>query len=510
MLKFLLSSADAAPVLYLARVVPIKRGTKALCLSTFRPFNGGERKLLASGRGILCGFLTFSLGIPTLRASQVAWLAFGDLRGNLESCGCDPRTDLGGVKRLATFVTRERGAHPSLILLDLGNNHSHDDGHKIQDRYISAAIKRLAPTASLMNWADLEKSVDRSHPVVLSNASPRLLSKQPTIANSISYYGGAIFGYTWREGVSLVTRFSPAMETAWRKSVKKVPGFNILLFSGPATHLREIVRAKIFDAIISSNASPWGSPPGLKEKENLSLLERRFGKLIVLMVPLGGTGVLRGGVLLGSRVPSIAEIFEAGGQNASISRTFSESLVDSVVSRTSEIHRHGQPSPSFVTWLDQSYDSGSPFEDLMSKYQRDAADAYQARAAKRKLELAKSPFVGAQACRACHVAQYAAWSASSHARALGTLKISNRDKVAKCVTCHVLGYNVKGGFVSEEVTPHFAGVQCENCHGPRRSHIANPAKKSEKAIARAACVRCHHTPHSPAFVWQEYWQKIAH
>ncbi|MFN3075726.1 MAG: hypothetical protein ABT940_02370, partial [Alphaproteobacteria bacterium] len=40
------------------------------------------------------------------------WLAFGDLRGYIEPCGCDPSTDLGGLRRLAVLLRGGAGMPP--------------------------------------------------------------------------------------------------------------------------------------------------------------------------------------------------------------------------------------------------------------------------------------------------------------------------------------------------------------------------------------------------------------
>ena len=80
---------------------------------------------------------------------------------------------------------------------------------------------------------------------------------------------------------------------------------------------------------------------------------------------------------------------------------------------------------------------------------------------------------------------------------------------AECVSCHVVGLKEKGGFVSKQDSPHLKGVQCENCHGPRREHIKNPQKKV-LGHKITACSSCHHAPHTPDFKQEHYWPKIAH
>ncbi|MBP6219046.1 MAG: hypothetical protein KA436_10715 [Oligoflexales bacterium] len=107
----------------------------------------------------------------------------------------------------------------------------------------------------------------------------------------------------------------------------------------------------------------------------------------------------------------------------------------------------------------------------------------------------------------------AVWKDSHHAKAYETLQAKKKNEDSDCVSCHVLGLQSRGGFISEQLTPQFKGVQCENCHGARAEHIKNPLKKdaaSGSVAAREACITCHRGNHSPSFQFDSYWQKIKH
>jgi hypothetical protein len=60
-------------------------------------------------------------------------------------------------------------------------------------------------------------------------------------------------------------------------------------------------------------------------------------------------------------------------------------------------------------------------------------------------------------------------------------------------------------------SPYLAGVQCENCHGPRKAHSENPVAtgKIQRDVFQI-CSECHNSQHSPKFQLKEYWLKIAH
>jgi mono/diheme cytochrome c family protein len=140
-------------------------------------------------------------------------------------------------------------------------------------------------------------------------------------------------------------------------------------------------------------------------------------------------------------------------------------------------------------------------------------DGFAQMVANRSKEVDKTEFIGAEACAGCHASSYEIWKKSRHATAITTLVQKNRHEDLNCIECHVLGFNSKGGYVSEGVTPKFANVQCENCHGPRRLHVQEPTKKpiqSSVMDPNKSCQECHTPPHSPGFEQKKYWKAIEH
>jgi hypothetical protein len=81
-----------------------------------------------------------------------------------------------------------------------------------------------------------------------------------------------------------------------------------------------------------------------------------------------------------------------------------------------------------------------------------------------------------------------------------------------------VGYGLPSGYVSQSTaeqiaTPHLAGVQCENCHGPAGYHAANPQDLSVKPrveLAAEMCGGCHmETPNSHFPTFNE-WKTTGH
>jgi len=162
----------------------------------------------------------------------------------------------------------------------------------------------------------------------------------------------------------------------------------------------------------------------------------------------------------------------------------------------------------------------------------------------------KADFVGSDACKKCHEAEYKIWQDSKHSHAYNSLaqlatKPTNRQYDPECVRCHTIGFGYVGGFVNTTETPKLTEVGCENCHGPGSLHVAKPkeakflavqspwkSKPTDRVPAVAVvekgfeamtqpeqqifnkvndmCQKCHDTDNDPGFKFQTFWPKIVH
>ena len=115
-------------------------------------------------------------------------------------------------------------------------------------------------------------------------------------------------------------------------------------------------------------------------------------------------------------------------------------------------------------------------------------------------------YVGATSCVDCHGATHNAWAETGHARAFASLKSVNQHTNSSCLICHTVGYGTPLGFKDEATTPHLAGVQCENCHGPAASHMANVRDASVRpkvTVAAEVCGGCHDYHHATFDEWKQ-------
>ncbi|MFK7929501.1 MAG: multiheme c-type cytochrome [Myxococcota bacterium] len=109
-----------------------------------------------------------------------------------------------------------------------------------------------------------------------------------------------------------------------------------------------------------------------------------------------------------------------------------------------------------------------------------------------KLVSGHGPWIGSDACIACHAAEHAQWSATPHATAWETLRDDQHGRDPACVGCHVTGWEQPGGPGGVTEIAALRGVQCEACHGSGRRHVTRPSTGNIlKSPEEAACRACH-------------------
>ena len=434
------------------------------------------------------------------------YIAYGDLRGHIEPCGCDPSTDLGGIKRLGGMIARERAVHPSLLLFDLGNNLPLASESNLKTPFLLAAQAVLAPDAILFNDLEMQRfdqlslwlrqSAARIPPYILSNLRDNKADFKKLARPFVSGQGWVAFGYVFNDSIrEVVLPWGPELLQQWRdKLLNHGSDFRVLLFSGSDVDLQRAIESKLFEVIISSNTAKPDRVLGSEERHHESRLLRSKSPP-VYMVPLGGQGFLRGGNLQLEEAKPLAELF---GNSRTVLRE-----------RPSD---NWLKDPKLVTWLDPASSSpSSGMDQVYESYTKATKVSFHEAGAKRLQQLKETPFAGAQVCVGCHPEASKVHLNSKHANAMATLQIKGKSEDPECVECHSLGASEPGGFVSLDKSPQFANVQCENCHGPRLAHSRDPRPSSRPDKSSAdVCISCHNGQHSPKFEFKSYWQRIRH
>jgi hypothetical protein len=448
-------------------------------------------------------------------ASAPGWLAFGDLRGSLEPCGCDPKTDLGGIKRILTAIDRERIIQPNVGVFCLGNILGPMDDNEIKNEYLLRGNSLINPDATLFNTVEfssldwlghkygLDVKLIKGQNFVLSNLS---LNK-PWISEVARIRDYVVFGYTFDPKLKpYVQPFSDALLKRWQSILLADDAFRkkILLFSGSVADLDRFKASQFFDDIISSHVDPVGTVPSTKDKENESRLIRgeqnQLAGRRVLMVPLAGQGYLRGGDLRNRSGASLERVFLSSEDRDHLKTEKSKPNIGNIFD-----------SPRNVTWLLPDTGENKKSQIFYEEYMEKTKNAFDKEASNRVKDLASSPFAGIEICGTCHPSEVEKYKSTRHFRAMETLLEKGKDRDPDCVICHSVGSKTRGGFVSLKHSPHLAGVQCENCHGPRKSHSENPmASRKVQSDSFQICTECHNSQHSPKFQLKEYWLKIEH
>jgi Cytochrome c554 and c-prime len=462
--------------------------------------------------------LTLDLYSTTVFAAPAAWLAFGDIRGNFEPCGCDPLTDLGGMQRLQAHLAREKAAHPNISVFNLGNAFSTVTSEQAQrkDIAIRAGMNAVAPDVTLLNRTELmaPDKLLSGMSYVLSNHKPNVTGKAE-FKKMVETKGFLVFGIV--EAFKGYPHLLPFDAKKWRQLKNKEPKFttlkSVLLYSGSLNTLKKIASSKIFDSIISSNDSDLDKASAGEERKDPSRLIRfRQGDLEVLQTPAGAQGVLRSPEM--ERLPPTLPLTLA------LSATEAVKQMDCVVNPlsfpksevcvgTENLARH------FVYWLAKADDDGmsKDMQQVVANFRDASSHQMETLISEREGNLKDSKYVGISACATCHSKAVEIWKTTKHSHAYQTLLDRKRTSDPECVSCHVVGFSEKGGFVSQEKSPHLADVQCEACHGARKDHALNPTVKSIAAVehpAKKACLGCHTPPHSPGFDAKKYWEMIKH
>jgi peroxiredoxin len=117
-------------------------------------------------------------------------------------------------------------------------------------------------------------------------------------------------------------------------------------------------------------------------------------------------------------------------------------------------------------------------------------------------------YSGNEVCGVCHELEHETWQFTTHASAFDTLLKHGEETDPECVSCHVVGYEQPGGFVSSQETPDLEHVGCETCHGRGGPHLSPDFLRNGDYAP--VCVQCHDTKHSLGFDYAAFVPRVSH
>lgn len=421
--------------------------------------------------------LTGCVGQPptTMRSVDIVYL--GNLDGELEPCGCTEEGDLGGILRQTTHIDELRNAHPDLFLLHTGGLFNIATGtDRITSEFILSGMRAQAYDVVGVQWKDLaygrEFLQESSLPFVASNWSDAAFPK----IREIQHGQQRLAFFQW-----LDPEQSP---------YRKMKGDHFRVEEG-TDELGDALAAARKRGALTVLAS------GMSKEETLARLPLENVDIVILTAAyehyaepqrIDGVLFLQPGSR-GQRIGHLQVQLNAAGRLEKFSHE-----VTALPAKVPD-------TPRLAGWY-------AGFTEALR------AD-YRQRVAHRKAQAQQpSLYVGETACTECHQQAFNSWRQSRHARAFATLERENKAFDANCLACHTVAFNQPGGFVDPDITPDRLNVQCENCHGPGRSHVESggkqPLPQRPTGGNGPVCLQCHNRSHSPSFDFGVYWPKISH
>ena len=192
------------------------------------------------------------------------YIAFGDLRGHIEPCGCNPATDLGGIARIGGFVDLERSRYPELEVYSLGSNF-HFDKFNVADEFIELSLIHMKPTAMLFGkteWINRQQIKKKSEYLLTNNDQYRGLKQ---VKRFIVTKSNLIFGFLEMDGKTLKKTHLDFLK---KKKKSLNPGKNvIILYAGTDSGLVLLEHSLSGSVILASNFRPLATEVDDAEKK---------------------------------------------------------------------------------------------------------------------------------------------------------------------------------------------------------------------------------------------------
>jgi Cytochrome c554 and c-prime len=437
-------------------------------------------------------------------------LVSGQQSGYLEPCGCSAE-QVGGLLRRFDFVERLRKQNWPVSLVEMGGliKDPHARGgleqNKIKFDHALKALKLLGYDALALSADDLKVGVGEAlglfdnnlgekTKIVVANVQPEQFYKELFRRSIVVTAGPVKLGITAvidpeaiqklsdPEKDVLLTAIKPPEEVLPRElaDLETKSDYQVLLVQGPPAMAKRLGQANPgFDVVVATSD---------------------------FVDPL-------------SREPELL-----GGGKTMLITTGKKGKYVGVIS----IHpREASPLRFQLVTLNRRFDGpAAPMKALIEDEYRQTLKSLGVVENFVKINVVNgapgATFAGAATCKNCHPNTFNKWSTTKHKQAFEALLNDPKPNTAfdaECVTCHTTGFEYNSGWKSEKETPHLAGNQCENCHGPASRHIADPDnaalrkllhRDAEQAEKSQLCYNCHDEDNSREFEFKNFYGKIVH
>jgi len=425
----------------------------------------------------IAGCLSPNRGTPPSPDPREVLIVYtGNMLAELKPCGCAKEEDQGGIERRMQYIKDTRSQHPHLLLVDTGDHFKEPTRQgKLKAETLLIATEKMQYDAVALGDRDMLYG-------------PKFLKEHNQIP--------------WIAGNLRIDKFEPI-----RSKVK-------IFSNGLKAGILAVADPDLFYDHVGLKVT---DPKQTARKLITHMRETENPDLIVLLthserhtaleyLDLDGVDVvINGHIVTESDVIDLKPVRKNGKlfvQSSSRGQKMGELRV--------QLDPQGNKSMSHqLVKLDSSVKFDPEMVKLYEHYNEKVETMFFETLAGKRNGRNKSVYAGDTQCKTCHPAEHTVWSGSRHGRAYDTLRKINKAFDPECLGCHVVGFNLAGGFISELDTPALKNVQCEVCHGPGRSHASAP-QTGFGGQAKEACKQCHVINHSPRFNYAEYWPKIKH
>jgi 2',3'-cyclic-nucleotide 2'-phosphodiesterase (5'-nucleotidase family) len=425
----------------------------------------------------ITGCLSPNISTPPSSDSREVLIVYtGNMLAELKPCGCAKEEDQGGIERRMQYIKDTRIKHPHLLLVDTGDHFKEPTRQgKLKAETLLIATEKMQYDAVALGDRD----------IVYGQKFLKQRNQIPWIASNL-----------------IIDQFEPI-----RSKVK-------IFSNGLKVGILAVADPSLFYDHVDLKVT---DPKQTARKLVTKMRETENPDLIVLLTHAerqdalgyldfdGVNVVINGHIVTETDVIDLKPVRKNGKifvQSSSRGQKMGELRV--------QFDPQGKKSLNHqLVKLDSSIKFDPEMVKLYEQYNgKVEAMFFETLTAKRN-NRNKSVYAGDTLCKTCHLAEHIVWSASRHGRAYNTLRKINKAFDPECLVCHVVGFNLAGGFISELDTPAMKNVQCEVCHGPGRVHASAP-QNGFGSKAKEACKQCHVKNHSPRFNYAEYWPKIKH
>ena len=444
---------------------------------------------------------------------RIRLLISGSMDGRLEPCGC-ASGQLGGLPRRLAHAQEVHGYDLLIEGGDLVRGNTPLDIAKAETAVqalfampqITANIRNVAPDSSLvgpyhalgLSPRDLELPLDEFYGGFVS------AFQVPVVASDLESTAGmwparSFLEYDVRGTAVRIASLTLGLpeqlqggeaaplvllepDAAWRRALQGASDetVRVLMIHGKSKRVRELTRQlQPRPDLVIGIGSSYLEPPGSAEDQDV--------------VPIVFPGI-RGLILL-----DVALARTARGSTLTV--------YEPIALRGSETKPGAGEDPSVRLML-------------LEHRKQVAEDDIQEQMAEQLPAPKGLAYIGSEQCRTCHAQDYEIWQRSKHATAWTTLEKAEVERYhapvtqyPDCISCHVVGFREKTGFINKARTPQLAGVGCERCHGPGSAHMSDPQVKMGKVgdgLPSIVCTQCHDFEQSPDFDYRLRWSMIEH